>query len=295
MKKINGHIFLWWFFLLLIIPASSYIGYRYGYKKAIRADLEKKRAVASLSTEKAHKKKTAKAVASQKVEKEISKKEAIGEKEEKKEREEIQIPSCKEARQNIMEFLFYLNQKEYLSKYLKGKDIKKQIALVVKKLSQNLPNPEGEGANDEIMIRNIYHLFRTLSLEEIKMIKQILDNESDQMEYIMSCYYVWLSSQDKCPNLDDILPSMKVAYTYASFFLNTIGGRSYLFRRSNPLQLLLRYYCVLIVNDMAKKGENIYNINISPMVKELRDELSRFPELRFQDHYIATLNKISNE
>jgi len=271
MKKANSHILLWWILLLLIIPASSYVGYRYGYKKAVKTEIGKKQVVSKKSKEVTEKADVSKEV------KQISKEKVIKKQKEKKkiEQKESAALSCEEARQNILEFISYLNQKDYLKKYYKEKEIKEHISSFLKKLSQNPPNPEGEGMNSEIMINNIYHLFRTLSVNDIRMIRDIIRNESDQIEYIMRWYYIWLVSQDKCPDSYDILPSIKTAYIYASFFLNTIGGRSYLFRRSNPLRLLLSYYCVLIIWDMSEKGKNIYGVNISPIAQELKDELTR--------------------
>ena len=277
-NKENRHLLLWWLLILSIVSGSFYIGYRYGYEKAIQIGREKK-----ISKTKALKKEI----------RELPKKGVMSSQkwEGKEPIKSLYLLTCKEARQNILDFLSYLNEKGYLQRYLKGEDIKIHLRSILEKLSKNLPDTQGERMRSEIMISNIYHLFRSLTNEDVGMIKEIIKHESHELEYVMRWYYVWLISQDRCSDTFNILPSMKMVHTYACYFLNTIGGRSYLFRRSTPVRLLLTYYCVIIVHDMAKRRKDIYYFT----AKELIDELKRFPELKFQRYYISRLKKIIRE
>lgn len=293
MRTTNKYILLWCLLILLFLPLSFYVGYRYGHKKAAKKQTKKVKIPSILPSQKI-KKETGKAVVSKKI-KQIPGRERITEKEEQKKESQLYILSCKDASQDIIDFLSYLNKKDYLKKYTKEKAIEVWISSIVKKLSQNPPNPEGEGIKSTIMISNIYHFFRILSINEIEMIKEIIKNESDQLEYLLRWYYLCLICQNKCPDPYRIFPSIKTAYTYACFFLNTIGGRAYLFRRTNKLRVLLTYYCVLIIDHMSKKGKNIYGVNIVPPAKRLKDELTRFPDLRFRSYYIIALDKILRE
>ena len=299
MKSTNSRGLLFVILMLFFLPASFYVGYKYGYKKAgeiTKIQTEKKAKTQLRPTVRKTEEGKRKAIPLKQAG-QTSKKGMVASQKEKKETSSVKTYSltCEEARQNTLDFLSYLNQRSYLKVYLKGKDIKTRMMAILRKLSQNPPDCQGEGMKSEIMIDNIFHLFRTLSIKDIRLIKQVIQNESDQIEYVMRWYYVWLTSQDRCPDPYGILPSMKTAYTYASFFLNTIGGRAYIYRRPNPFRLLLTYYCILIVHNMAEKGENRYGIDISPQVKVIMGELKRYPELNFQSYYIETLKNIIHE
>ena len=281
-KKVQINLIVELFLILLLLAAGSYLGYKYGYKKGLKT---KKREHLIYKTERLEKK----------IVPEISK-QVIPEQEKKKKIEKLIVSrlSCKKLQQNILDFLSYLDKKEYIKKHCKNKDIKSKISSIIQKLSKNPPVPIGESIRNDIMIKNIYHFFRILSFDDIQMIKEILKNESNELEYIMRWYYMWLVQKDKCPDPYRLTPSMNIAYKYAAFFLNTIGGMSYLFRRSNQIRLLITYYSILIIYKMDMEEKNRYGINIVPIIHKLKEELEKFSELKFQDYYITTLNKIEN-
>ncbi|MBW1799420.1 MAG: hypothetical protein JRJ85_01690, partial [Deltaproteobacteria bacterium] len=93
---------------------------------------------------------------------------------------------------------------------------------------------------------------------------------------------------------EGIRRSLDVAYQYAGFLLNTIGGRSYLFRRSVEIRLLMSYYCLLIIHEADKKGKNNYGIDIFPLIVSVAKEISLYPDFHFQDEYLQHLSRISD-
>ena len=286
MRNAEKHLIFWIITLLILLPSSMYLGYKFGYKDAL-----KKATTVEVKTKQPKKEKEKLFLA--KEEKKVVKP-GVQRPEKKKETQlkpQKHIISCEEAKNNIMDFLSYLSRKKYISKYCKDRDIKVVISEIVRKLSKNPPVSQGEGANSEVMLKNIYFFFRTLSSNEIRLLKEILQKESDQIEYVMKWAYVWLINQDRCPDPYGLLPSLDVAYRYACFFLNTIGGRAYLFRRPDPVRILFFYYSVLVIQKMEQKGKNIYGIDISSVAKRLKKELKRYPELVFQKEYISTLEE----
>ena len=275
MKRVNKISLTWLFIIILpLITASIYLGYRYGYKKGLEIGIKKDKYLTRL----------------QKQPEKEAKQKSIKEEIEKRQRIKTKL-NCEEARQNILDFLSYLNQKKYIQKYCK-EDIKQKIKSIIKNLSKNPPLPIGEAARNDIMIKNIYHFFRVLSIDDLQLIKAILKNESDELEYIMKWYYTWFTHKEKCPDQYGLLPSMDVAYKYASFFLNTIGGRAYLSRRSNQIKLLVTYYSILIIHSMNKEGKNRFGIDIYPIICTLKSELTEYSKLKFQIDYITTLNDL---
>ena len=85
---------------------------------------------------------------------------------------------------------------------------------------------------------------------------------------------------------------MTTLYQYAGFFINTTGGRAYLFRRPSGLRLLVSYYCLLIIHEADKRGMNRCGIDIFPLVEPLKNEIRYYPDFQFQEEYIGQIGKI---
>ena len=60
----------------------------------------------------------------------------------------------------------------------------------------------------------------------------------------MDTFYFWLTLSDEHSKLEITRPSIEQLYRYACFFLETLGGRSYVFRRDSKVRILTLYYCV---------------------------------------------------
>ncbi len=134
-----------------------------------------------------------------------------------------------------------------------GEDTFSRFKKIIHNLSLYPPLPAGEGLNYEKIIENIYHFYRTLNLKDLKLIRLIAKNEADSMEINLALFYRWLVSGDQCTKKGRLPPSPDTLYRYAGFFVNSIGGRAYLFRRATRLRLLLSYYSLLIVHEADKK------------------------------------------
>ncbi len=291
--KDAGKRTLFWIviFLIVLLPSSTYIGYKFGYRNALKEkEIE---AIKIKSKESIAVKKRKKVLYKQPEEQKEETKIEQGQEERYQGQQQGYNISCERAKSNLLDFLEYLNHKNYINKYCKGKDIKIVLSEIVKKLSYNPPVCQGEGVNSEIMLKNIYFFSRTLSIDEIRLIKEILEKESDQMEFVLKWAYIWLINKDRCLDPYGLLPNLEIAYRYACFFLNTIGGRAYLFRRSDPIRILLTYYSLLIIYKMNEKGKNIYGVNVSPISIKLEKEIKRYPELLFQKEYLNMIKKMA--
>ncbi len=269
---------------LILIPSSTYIGYKYGFKKGYQEHVRKIKLKKGKKGREGIREGIKGPVKKKKVKFKESKKEGHIKKEKKK-------LTCEVAKKDFLGFISYLEKKDYIRQYCKKRDLKEIFSDIILRLSSNPPSVQ-EDAVSKNLIKNIYHFFRILSSDELKLIKEIIRNENDQLEYICRCYYTWLVSQDRCPDTYGFLPTLDTAYKYAVFFLNTIGGRSYLFRRSNKIRLIATYYSLLIIDQMKKRGRNIYGINIYPIAERLKDEIKRYPDLLFQKKYIEELDLI---
>jgi hypothetical protein len=201
---------------------------------------------------------------------------------------------CGEIEDRVQDFFSYLNKEDYIQDLETGKDIYEHFETLMKKLSSQPPIPAGEGLDSLTMTKNVYHFYRVLDEDEIRLTKQVLKNEAEYLEINLDTFFQWLVPADLCPDLDQARPSLDVLYQYAGFFLNTIGGRAYLFRRSTPVRLLISYYSLLIIHEADKRGKNSYGIDISPEISRLAKEISVYPDFQLQNTYIQKLTELQN-
>ena len=201
---------------------------------------------------------------------------------------------CALIDEQVKDFFVYLDGKDYIQKLEKGINTYDRFKVLIKYLSANLPVPTGERRDAEIMKKNIFFFFKTLKNKDLRMINEIMKNEADTLEINLDVFYQWLTLGDKCPDPEEIRPSQDALYHYAGFFINTIGGRSYLFRRPTNLRLIFTYYCLLIVHEMDKLGQNRYGIDIVPQITPLMKEIGSNSDLQFQREYMNQLNTIHN-
>ncbi len=201
---------------------------------------------------------------------------------------------CSRIEKKMAEFFRYLDKQPDVRHLDLEADTYTRFKEIIKRLSERPPVPAGEGTDPKIIIRNIYHFFRVLNNKDLRLIKKMIGNEQDTLEIELAMFYKWFMLYDRCPDPEGLRPSMEVLYKYAGFFINTTGGRAYLFRRTSTLRLLVTYYCILIVHEADRTGKNSYGIDISPYIPWLSGELTRYPDFKFHQMYLDLLNLIES-
>ncbi len=184
---------------------------------------------------------------------------------------------CERMEQEIQDYFRYLNGKGYVRHLGEGLDTYSHFKTMIRKLFAKLPIPAGEGIDSSIINDNIFMFFRILDKNDFRLIRDILKNEGDSLEPTLDLFFRWASSGARCPDPEGIRPSQSMLYHYAGFFLNTIGGRSYLYRRPMGLRLLCTYYSLQILQEADKQGKNSYGIDVFPF-KETRGDAERIRE-----------------
>ena len=201
---------------------------------------------------------------------------------------------CRKIEKGVEDFFTYLNKERYVRNLKADMDSYERFKRVMTILSSEPPVPAGENMDTLIMTRNIYHFYRLLENEDLRLIREILRNEADSLELNLDLFYKWVMVGEQCPDPEKIRPSLEVLYQYAGFFLNTIGGRAYLYRRPLNVRLLISYYALLIVHEADKKGKNTYGIDVFPEITPLAREISLYPDFHFQNDYILQLTQLQN-
>ena len=292
MKKKSNRI--WWILIILLIIAGAIIaGYYFS-----RENLSEETSVANTEVETTPQpvEKPEEEIEAPKIKEPIRPEAKSPEERVKttKKKEAVQEDPCELREAQVQEFFEYLNGKSYIQRLEEGMDTKEKFRSIVEKLSSNPPFPAGEGLDRDTIIRNIFLFFRILGRKDIKIIKEVLANESDTLELNFELFYDWLISGDRCPDPEGIRPSFEITYLYAGYLVNTIGGKAYLTRRPVRTRLLINYYCIQILYEADKNGMNSYGIDVYPKIEGLINEISAYPDLEFQEHYIEQLMEIQD-
>ncbi len=133
------------------------------------------------------------------------------------------------------------------------------------------------------------HFFRVIGKKNILLMKTILDRERDKIENVASELYQWTSISTCQDDQFQFKAPLAKVYEYAGFFLNTMGGRSYLFRRDSRSRLLVNYYSILIVENANEKGMNRHGIDISLLIPQLINEIESSNQLIYKENYLDQL------
>jgi len=286
-KRSKGRIW-WWLLLILVIAGLGYYLYSQMEPEQKKALVPEK--VIPVQPERLTQKEPTIAKVKEKKPEAL----AVPTKEEVPPKPAPEEDYCTKIEKEMEEFFQYLDQKPYVKYLNPEKDSYARFKDMLKRCSARPPVPAGEGTDPKVLIENLYHFFRVLGRKDLKLIRKVIVNEQDAMEYVLAMLYKWITLDNRCPDPEGLRPLRAERYQYAGFFLNTTGGRAYLFRRTQGLRLLANYYSVLIVHDADKKGENRYGIDVLPYVSPLKKEISRYSEFEFQREYLETLNRIED-
>lgn len=204
-------------------------------------------------------------------------------------KEEPPKDPCELAKEKLQTFFSALDREEYIRSFELENSSQNHFVALAEKLLQNPPVVVRESDDLYTMLRNMAHFFRIIGKKNITIIKTILDKERDEIEDVAAELYTW-SVNGTC-KADDFTLHADVSqlYEYAGFFLNTMGGRSYLFRRDSRSRLLVNYYSLLIIDQANKNGTNKHGIKIDPIISQLISEMESSNQLIYKEAYLDIL------
>jgi hypothetical protein len=202
--------------------------------------------------------------------------------------------SCQKVADDLQFFFKQLDKQDYIKAYTEKEPLQNHLSNIITKMLDHPPVNEKETADLLTVLKNAAHFFRILGLKDLSLLRDILTNEHSSLEQHFASFYAWSTRGKDCPGNTSILIQLPVTktYEYAAFFLNTLGGQSYLARRDPALRILTRYYSVLILNQACQQSINRYNIDLAYHLKAVIKEISDSDFLKNQSNYLDTLQKI---
>jgi hypothetical protein len=197
-----------------------------------------------------------------------------------------------EIERRINSFYLYLDQQQYVKSYKFFNGAKEQFQQIFKMLAGKPPivTRETDSIND--VLKNAFYFYRVLGKERISLIKDILENESDIIEPLMHTFYFWFTSRNEYSKPELTRPSLGQLYINACFFLETLGGRSYVLRRDSKVRILTLYYCLSIIEEANTDGVNSNGIDIRPHLKLISEDMVHQKNLKYKNHYLIKLEML---
>ncbi|MCU0564067.1 MAG: hypothetical protein MUE48_09040 [Desulfobacterales bacterium] len=197
-----------------------------------------------------------------------------------------------EVERRIRAFFSYLDGRDYIrARELEG-GVYPQYLAGVEALAAHPPRVTGETESLFEMLKNVSYLYRVLGKQRLQIVADVLEHESEILEPTMRAFYQWYSgSSDRLKGR----PSLATQYAYASYLVDTFGGRSYLLRRDSRTRLLTMYYCILVLDRSNDQKLNPNGIDIRPLVASTARDMRAQRGLTFQKQYLAELDRLARK
>lgn len=192
--------------------------------------------------------------------------------------------------ESIERFFTHLDNQDYFKEIRPEGQSKDFFAQMLAKLLNNPPKITRETDNLLSILQNAAHFYRIIGDKNIFLVKKIMAHEKELYEPVMADFYALICLRQECGKRDyPINLPLEKMYNYSVFFLNTLGGQAYLFRRDLTLRTLAKYYCVLVLDQANEKGLNHLGVDILYYLGPLIDEVTSMTGLKKQQEYLDTL------
>ncbi len=200
---------------------------------------------------------------------------------------------CKQLADRLHSFFTHLDQKEYIQEFQLGAPAQDYFIALATKLLNNPPVVSRESDDLYTILKNMAHFFRIIGGKNILVIKGILDRERETIEDVAADVFSWTTGGKECSNeAFSFHAPLDKLYEYAGFFLNSMGGRSYLFRRDSRSRLLINYYAILLVDRANTEGINRHGIDIKPLLPVTISEIEGSNQLIYKEKYLDRLYEL---
>jgi hypothetical protein len=198
--------------------------------------------------------------------------------------------SCSELADNVDSFFDTLDSRQYIKDFQLDSPSSVYFPELIQKLVDNPPIVSGETDDLFTILQNTAHFFRIIGKKNILVLKGILDRERATFEQTLFDFYNLTRVPECLKTRFDLEIGQEPLYSYAGFFLNTMGGRLYLFRRDSMSRMVVNFYSILIIEQANREGRNKFGIAIKDAIDNLIIEIeSSRIQLQMRDFYLDTL------
>lgn len=208
---------------------------------------------------------------------------------------DTQPVDCEKVAAQMTSFFNYLDGRSYLS----TRDLEGGSAGFFRDCAARLmadpPVNIAEMKDLYRLVKNVTHFYRVLGKDRLILAKDILAAEERVMEPAMAMFYAQIAECNQPLPGDQQPMSIERLYDYAGYFLNTLGGRSYLLRRESKMRMLVSYYAILIVDRANDEKFNRYGIDVRPYIDYLFYDISNQKGLDYRERYLTRLTALRDK
>jgi hypothetical protein len=184
---------------------------------------------------------------------------------------------------SFSEMCQYLNSQPYIqSCHFSGGSLE-YISSLVHRVLMDPPVISAETRDMYTLLSNASHIYRVLGTGDFAVVMAIMDHEYANVEDMMTCAWEYFFAGKGDVDLEG-------SYGYACFFLETLGGRSYLARRPDAVSIPVRYWCVRIIEKADMERMNPHGIDIQYHIDLLEKDIQGFTSLKYRQMYLETLS-----
>jgi len=205
---------------------------------------------------------------------------------------------CRDLKDRLERFCRYLDGKDYVAAYGFEEGVCRHFQGVLPRLMKSPPVVVRETDDLLRVLQNNAHFFRVLGKKNTLLLRDILLHDGDMMEPVFELLYQSLELGESCREAGAdtrfSLP-LRGVYDYAVYFLNTLGGRSYLMRRDSRVRMLTQYYSILILDRANGKNLNQWGMDIRYPPKALISDIRGSANLEKRAEYLRTLNALQKK
>ena len=199
---------------------------------------------------------------------------------------------CQELEESLHAFCQYLDAGETFRSQKTHRDSWALFTSTLDSLERRPPVISGESYNPALIVENSFYFFRLLGREKIDIIREVIKFESDLAEPLMGIMYYWLMAGRSCDKLPSPSSALKFMYNYAGFFLNTLGGHSYLYRQDSKISLLAIYYSILVIHEANMRELNEVGFDLRLFLPNIFQEIQSRNDLLYAEDYLQTLTNL---
>jgi|GEM_PF-249355 len=204
--------------------------------------------------------------------------------------------TCQELDELVQDYFSQLDQQEFMTSYAFKDSSYNHFRQMIASLLANPPIVARETDSLFTILTNTAHFYRILGKVNILMLKDVLLHAGESLEPTLAMFYQWSLSGQECPiTTTKIELPLQGLYEYAGFFLNTLGGQAYLFRRESRQRLLIKYYCLLVLDRANARILNRHGIDIVPHLESLTREMEVAETLIYKEQYLRTLRDLQDK
>jgi hypothetical protein len=197
---------------------------------------------------------------------------------------------CEPPEARIRSFFNTLDEEPYMAQYNLPTGSEEHFTALIHTLLDNPPQVTRESDDLYTILKNTAHFFRISGKDNVFMMKGILGNEKDHIEQILADYYLLISTPECSQSSQIVNMDQGALYEYACFFLNTMGGRLYLFRRDSLSRMVVTYYAILLVDKANREQSNKHGLDLHTFVKMLIAEMETGgSSLKYSERYLDSL------